>query len=389
MEPAIQQYDYIIAGAGAAGLSLLCYLLEEPALQQKTILVVDREKKQVNDRTWCFWQVEEGPFESCLKYQWQHLHFYSEGFSSLLDISPYRYKMLESASFYNFCLNKANAAKNVTLTEDEILSIDPNGKVKGRKNIYEGKHVFNSAKFEIPKHQHCHYLLQHFKGYFIKTQEEAFNPETPTLMDFRVAQHQDCRFVYVLPVNSREALVEYTGFSPESLTQEQYDDELTHYIQHYLQLSQYEIRHTEYGIIPMTNAPFKSSESAQVINIGTAGGATKASTGYTFSFIQKQCAAIARNLAAGKNPLSSSAASKGKYRLYDSTLLRVLSEKNFPAWQVFEDMFRKLPAATILKFLNEDSTLLEDLQVMHAVDKTTFLKAAMKELCLTFKEPLS
>ena len=380
MEPAIQEYDYIIAGAGAAGLSLLCYLLDEPTLQQKKILLVDREKKRANDRTWCFWQIEEGPFESCLRHQWQHLHFYSAGFSSLLDISPYRYKMLESASFYDFCWTKASAAANVTLVEDEILSIDPNGKVLGRKAYYQAAYVFNSAKFNIPKHERYHSLVQHFKGYFIKSKAEAFNPATPTLMDFRVKQQNDCRFVYVLPVNRQEALIEYTGFSPAPLTQQQYDIELKHYIAQYLQLSEYEITHTEYGIIPMTNAPFKSKESAQVINIGTAGGATKASTGYTFSFIQRQCAAIARNLAAGKAPLYNSTAFKGKYRLYDSTFLRVLSEKKHPAWQIFEDMFRKLPTATILKFLNEDSTFLEDLQVMHAVDKSTFLKAAIKEL---------
>ncbi|GAB3824620.1 hypothetical protein GCM10028895_33210 [Pontibacter rugosus] len=46
MEQAAQHYDYIIAGAGAAGLSLLCYLLEEPALRQKKILLLDREKSR-------------------------------------------------------------------------------------------------------------------------------------------------------------------------------------------------------------------------------------------------------------------------------------------------------------------------------------------------------
>ncbi|WP_460880823.1 lycopene cyclase family protein [Pontibacter rugosus] len=323
-----------------------------------------------------------------MKHQWQHLHFYSEGFSSLLDISPYRYKMLESAAFYSFCLNKASAAANVTLVEDEILDISPDGAVQGKKAIYTGAYVFNSVKFKIPERGHYHHLLQHFKGYFIKTNEDAFNPEAPTLMDFRVAQHQDCRFVYVLPFNKREALVEYTGFSPAPLQQEQYDDELTHYLEHYLQHSEYEITRTEYGVIPMTNAPFRTSESDQVINIGTAGGATKASTGYTFSFIQRQCAAIAHNLAAGKTPLHQLAASRGKYKLYDSIFLRVLSEKEYPAWKVFEAMFSKLPAATILKFLNEDSTLLEDLQVMRSVDKGTFASAAAKELYLTFKRVL-
>jgi lycopene beta-cyclase len=383
MKPATPTYDYIIAGAGAAGLSLLCHLLEEPTLRHKTILVLDREKKQVNDRTWCFWQTEEGPFESCLKQQWRHLHFYSARFSSLLDISPYCYKMLESASFYHFCWAKARAAGNVTVVEDEIISIDPSGKVQGRKGAYQAEYVFNSATFTIPQQPHYHYLVQHFKGYFIRTKAEVFNPAAPTFMDFRVDQHQDCRFVYVLPVNRREALIEYTGFSPEPLSQQQYDVELKHYIAHYLRLFEYEVTHSEYGVIPMTNAPFKSKESEQVINIGTAGGATKASTGYTFSFIQRQCAAIARNLVVGNAPVAP--ITSRKYQLYDSIFLRVLTEKQHPAWHVFEDMFRKLPAATILKFLNEDSTFLEDMQIMQAVDKSTFLKAAFKEFSRSFR----
>ena len=47
-------YDYIIAGAGGAGLSLLHYLLDSPILSNKQILVIDQSLNKTNDRTWCF-----------------------------------------------------------------------------------------------------------------------------------------------------------------------------------------------------------------------------------------------------------------------------------------------------------------------------------------------
>ena len=51
----------------------------------------------------------------------------------------------------------------------------------------------------------------------------------------------------------------------------------------------------EFGIIPMTNADFPFFKNGMYY-IGTAGGQTKASTGYTFRFIQKQADAIVEQL---------------------------------------------------------------------------------------------
>ena len=58
------KYDYIIAGSGCAGLSLLHKILQTPSLQNKSILVIDKDQKKSNDRTWCFWEKNPGPFES-------------------------------------------------------------------------------------------------------------------------------------------------------------------------------------------------------------------------------------------------------------------------------------------------------------------------------------
>ncbi|MDA9638819.1 lycopene cyclase, partial [bacterium] len=50
------KYDFIIAGAGCSGLSLLYKILQTPSLQNKSILVIDKDQKKNNDRTWCFWE---------------------------------------------------------------------------------------------------------------------------------------------------------------------------------------------------------------------------------------------------------------------------------------------------------------------------------------------
>ena len=70
-------YDYIIAGSGLAGLSLLYRLLLDKDLQKNTILVVDKEKKSDNDRTWCYWEKGDSIFENIVRHKWETLQFFS------------------------------------------------------------------------------------------------------------------------------------------------------------------------------------------------------------------------------------------------------------------------------------------------------------------------
>ncbi len=86
-------YDYIIAGGGMAGLSL-AYYLNQSRLRTKKILVIDREQKNKNDRTWCFWEKGESAFESIVHRHWQKVWFHGTNFSEWLNISPYQYKMI-------------------------------------------------------------------------------------------------------------------------------------------------------------------------------------------------------------------------------------------------------------------------------------------------------
>ena len=374
----MKKYDYIIAGAGASGLSLVYYILNEKKLQHKNILIIDNHLKDSNDKTWCFWQKEESPFESCITNSWDLLNFYSPDFSDTLNIAPYRYKMIESKNFYDFCFKKINEFPNVEFINQKILKINDDGTLETNDQIFAAEYIFNSAFRNIPQEKNKHYLLQHFKGYFIETAQNIFNPDKATLMDFRIDQKEQCRFVYVLPTTKKNALVEFTIFSPQLLTDEEYDIELKKYIADFLEIAEYKIERTEFGVIPMTNANIKKSQSEKVINIGTAGGVTKASTGYTFSFIQKQCAKIAKSLA--HNQSAHISIKNDKFNIYDTIFLRVLNENKYESRKIFSSMFKNLSPQTCLKFLDEESNLLEDIMVMNSVKKIEFIKSAGKEI---------
>ena len=98
-----KQYDYIFTGAGCAGLSLLVRMLKSGHFNNKDFLLIDRDQKISNDRTWCFWETGKGFFEEIVYSQWERLQFYGKDFETTLDIAPYKYKMIRGIDFYEYC----------------------------------------------------------------------------------------------------------------------------------------------------------------------------------------------------------------------------------------------------------------------------------------------
>ena len=379
----MKHYDYIISGAGAAGLSLLMRLMQHREFNDKKILVVDKAPKNKNDHTWCFWEAASGLFEPVVCHEWQKVHFYSSQFSSLLDLSPYQYKMIRAIDFYNYVLQHAREHTNISFEYGNIEAVGNEGDkalavVNGIR--YTAAYVFNSVIFsqpEIPANKI--YLLQHFKGYVIETDQPVFNSAEATLMDFRVSQTHGTTFAYVLPVSSTKALVEYTLFSPKLLMQNEYDEALRYYISTYLNIEHYKIEEQEFGVIPMTNMKFLK-RVGKVINIGTAGGQTKASSGYTFQFIQKQTQQLVLDLLKYGHPKEQASAAKKRFQFYDTTLLNILHNKTLPGDKIFADMFQKNPIDRVLRFLDNESTLEDEINLMGTLPKGVFMKAAIQEI---------
>jgi len=377
------KYDYIIAGSGCSGLSLLYKILNTTELKNKSILVIDKVQKNKNDRTWCYWEQNQGPFESIVHSKWKNLEFISDKFQKKQDLKSYTYKMIRGIDFYNFVLNYTQKFKNVNFIFEEILEINSfqdYSFVKTKKSTYEGKYVFNSTSIFNPKIHKQNSLLQHFNGWVIESKKKSFDSKIGRLMDFNISQEDGATFMYVLPISNKEALVEYTLFSPNILIKEKYTKALTKYIKEILKIDDYTIKHKEYGIIPMSLAKFKSNPKKNIFNIGTAGGYTKASTGYTFQFIQDNISKIVDKLKVGEYPKTPVTFEEKVNQWFDKTLLDVLINKKMSGKDVFSRIFKNNKFDHILAFLSNESNLRIKFSIMKSLPIIPFLISGIKQL---------
>ena len=113
-------------------------------------------------------------------------------------------------------------------------------------------------------------------------------------------------------------------------------------------------------------------------NIGTAGGQTKASSGYTFQFIQKQSQQIADCIANGDTFLTLFDPPK-RFRFYDNTLLHILYNNKLQGKKIFTSLFQKNKPQDVLKFLDNETSLTEELKIISTLPTLPFLKAAFKQ----------
>jgi len=377
------KYDYIIAGSGCAGLSLLYRILIDPILNKKNILVVDKTEKNSNDRTWCYWESEKGLFDSIVTHEWKKLEFLTSDFTQRFDLEHYSYKMIKGINFYNHILSLAKKFENVTFKFENIKTIKTENNyaiVETDNYKYSSDYVFNSTNLFNPTINTENSLLQHFEGWVIKTVEPTFDNKIGTLMDFRLNQKYGTTFMYVLPTTSNEALIEYTLFSEKILDKEQYKIELQKYIKDYLKIEHYEITHKEFGIIPMSLTQFSRSPNCEekIINIGTAGGFTKASSGYTFQFIQKNTEKIINNLLKGNFPNPKITFRDKMFQWYDRTVLEVMISQKMTGKEIFSIMFKKLAPEKILEFLGNESKFTDEIKIMNSLPKIPFLLAGIK-----------
>lgn len=379
------EYDYVFAGAGAASMSLLLRMLLSGRFNDARFLVVDKNPKDVNDRTWCFWEAGEGLFEHLVYKSWDQLWFHGPGFSRKYGIKPYRYKMIRGIDFYRYCLDYLKAQPNVQLLFepiDSIHTLEQGAKLvlENKETFYAKKYLFNSVPFEKPvSAPGKHTLWQHFKGWFIETEQPFFDADACTLMDFRINQRFGASFVYTMPVDNRHALVEYTLFNEALLKEEEYEKELKEYLNNHLKLTAYTITEKEYGIIPMTNQAY-SAGLGNVVNIGTAGGQTKPSSGYTFQFIQRNSAAILYSMLNHGHPRPVEGTHEGRFLFYDAVLLDVLVHKELGGAEIFTRLFRKNPAKRIFRFLDNNTWLPEELLLISSLPVGPFWRAAMRQL---------
>lgn len=365
--------DVVIIGAGAAGLSLaerLCTAAGRPGL---SVRLIDAPAGPLRPpaRTWCFWEQGAGRYDDAVTASWNRMRVRSPQ-GRLVDASTgtLRYKMIRSPDFEATVERRLAACDRLVRTEGVVENIEVTGEgphvlVRTGEGAYEScaaRWVFDSRPLgSLPPARTT--LLQHFRGWFVRTDQPVFDTGSVELMDFRTPQpERGLAFTYVLPTSAHTALVEYTQFSAAVLSAERYEHALHAYLQDVLAVRDFHVEAREEGVIPMTDARFARRIGQGVFRIGAAGGATRPSTGYTFSAIQRQAAAISDALLAGRDPAPPAPHSRRSMAM-DAVLLHGLARGRIDGAAFFTRLFSRVPMERLLRFLDGTTTLYEDLSI--------------------------
>ena len=378
-------FDFIICGGGASGLLLLKALREDNYFDNYSVLLIEKEVKNKNDRTWCFWESSSDTFDDLLTKKWSNAEFRSKGFNKQFDLAPLKYKMLRSHKFYKLIQSNHLKSKNTFHLQTEIKDIKTKKsetKVITEEGNFQSKRVFNSLFNPEPLLNQKKYpvLRQHFVGWFIKTKKPQFDPGKILFMDFDIPQEKETRFLYVLPIKTNYALVEYTLFSENLLENESYEKGIKLYLES-KGIYDYVIEEREKGNIPMTCFPFDKFNSNSLLHIGTAGGWTKASTGFTFMNTIRNINSLIIFLKTKKK--LNSFKIKNRFKFYDLLFLDVLTRYNSEGSKLFSRMFDKNPPLRIFRFLDGKTSLSEEIKIMASFDinqKLWFVKAFLQRL---------
>ena len=371
--------DIVIVGGGAAGLSLAHRLPTDTAQRPAvSVVLVDAPAGPLRAprRTWCFWEAGPGRYDRAVTASWEWLRVHSRhGAAVRRHIAPLRYKMIRSGDFEALVehdLAQRPRIRRLPATVHDV-ALCPDGTARVRATDASGARVDLAARWVFdsrPPHRlpaaRTH-LLQHFRGWFVRTRRPVFEPDVADLMDFRTPQPaRGLSFGYVLPTSRHTALVEYTEFGPAPLTADAYDAALEHYTRRVLNTGPVQVQATEQGVIPMTDAVLTDRAARTVFRIGVAGGCTRSSTGYTFAAIQRQADAVARAVRAGRRP-APSPPHRRRARMMDAVLLRALDTGRVDGPDFFYRLFDRVPTVRLLRFLDGRTRLYEDLAVgVHA-----------------------
>ena len=375
--------DYLIVGGGASGLSLAYHLSQEARLADKRVVLVEVEAVKADDRTWRYWAVGEGPFAAVEAHSWGRLLVRAPGYEQVLTLAPYRYWMVRAGDFYAF-VDRALAARPVQFARltGAVVALEEAADGSGATaRLADGRCIRARYAFDsrLPKlvrePQRYRYLEQHFLGWEIETDHDAFDPTTAQFMDFTVPQLGQVRFVYALHFSSRRALVEFTVFSEARLPKAEYEAALRTYLAGRVGEGKYRILAEEMGSIPMTDHPLPARASAHVLNLGTRAGRSKPSSGYTFTRVHRHSARLVAALARTGHPPADATGDRWQFGFFDALLLDIMQERGETVRDIFRELFTRNPVVRILRFLDEQTGWGDNLRVMWSVSPGPFLRA--------------
>ncbi|NYT94733.1 lycopene cyclase family protein [Salinispora sp. H7-4] len=381
--------DLALVGGGGAG-SLVLAALDRRDVRGLRVAVIDPVRRRGADRTWAFWGRPDDGLDPLLTASWSQVEVTTPERHRVLDLAPLRYAMLRSASVYERAA-RAERRLDAVRVGAPAEAVEDDG---DRVTVHAGGYTLRASwvldsRPRPPRRAGRTNWLQHFRGWWLESDRPLFDPGRAVLMDFRTPQpDRGVSFGYVLPVTDRYALVEYTEFTPGLLSDAGYDAALAGYRDRLgLDPARLRVREVENGVIPMTDGPFDPRPSPRVVRLGTGGGATRPSTGFTFAAMHRQAGQIAAALADGRAPVPAPAYPR-RHRWLDAVALRALDRGGVGGPDFFDRLFDRNPAERVLRFLDGTTSPAEEVALMGTTRLAPMLTATAGDAAARLRDRL-
>ena len=355
-----------IIGAGCAGLSLAAAL---PQYTTRPVIVHGQPSlAEKQPHIWGFWEMDWLSDAAMLsRTSWPVWEFSAPGhpvIRHMTDTNPYH--ALVSSDWLSACRKKAQTTTfdNNNVAE-QLLAPD-----KATDTVFDSRPPYLDEPF----------MKQHFLGWEVYSKTPIFEAGIARLMDFNTDQSRGIHFIYLLPFDAHTALVESTMFSLTTEPDSWYEDAIKAYLFTQFSLTDFTVERTEKGCIPMA---FPARTHSSYPAIGSNSGAVRPSSGYAFTFIQKQVAALARQFSGTPNVSDIHVPRPHRRRdlLMDAVFLDVLKHAPAQAPDLFITLAQALRGDELARFMSGIAGPAIIGKIIYAMPKWLFLRSAFR-VCL-------
>jgi lycopene beta-cyclase len=375
------RFDAVIAGGGLSGLSLAAHLATQ-GWSDRSVLVVDDARARPSAVCWGYWSAEPGLLDAAVSRRYERVRIHAGGSSQLVPLGRYTYHVVRRPDLLSVVCGMLDRCPGFEIRHGrvELMCDDGDGvNVTVDGETVRAQWVFDSIS--TPPVTISSDASLAFTGWDVRYPRPVFDPTTPTLFDFRTRQEEGSRFVYVLPDGPTRALVELTEFVPRRAQPPSVAERraaLSRYLSDVVRGGDYQILRTESAALALRSRR-AGRRHGRIMAIGAAGGMVKASTGYAFTRIQRDSAAIVESLLRRGHPFAPPP-TRSRYRLLDALLLDVLDHDPAQLELAFARLFATNPAERVLCFLDENSRLRDDVRLIASLPRMPYLRALVRRL---------